>query len=151
MLGSAELEHGIRFRMRGIVWRDPSAIEQDRSPRTGDSEPGISAEPQTQPTEGDLDAGGTLGISDEAIGEADGASVERTRRPHAEVGVARTPEILHQAEWAGLDDGDRPRHGTASKRTVPPGTRRAGDAASEFQSTASVVPMSCQPPGLLRG
>ncbi|EXJ53110.1 hypothetical protein AS96_00745 [Microbacterium sp. MRS-1] len=59
------------------------------------------------------------------------------------------------------DAGDAPRASTGrsaeerpvtgTKRTRSPGCSRAGDAASGSNSTAGVVPISCQPPGVDRG
>ena len=58
--------------------------------------------------------------------------------------------ILQGGERSRGQDGERP-HGAATKRTHAPGRRRAGGSRSTSNRAASVRPISCQPPGELRG
>ena len=133
--------------------------------RARHGEPAAGGQRQAHPAEQHLERRSVLGVAHEPVREAVSRAVEGARTAHAEVPEARAPEILHEgAAVSGEHPHDGVRsgraresvggahHGTTRvKRTRVPGVTRAGSARAASHSTASVVPMSCQPPGELRG
>ena len=147
---SAELEHGAVMGASRGVRRHAPAVERDAAPRAGHGEPRLApVEARPEPADEHLEHGVAVVVADEPVRQARSAAVERARRRDAEVGEARPAEVLDERRAApttrrrGDVMGSPPRIAR-----VPPGRSRAGGSASTSHSTASVRPMSCQPPGL---
>ena len=137
---------------RGVhcpVGVDGLAIEGEGRRSTGHGEPGRLLEPRRKAAEQDLHASASFVVAEQAVAEAKGCAVERSGRAHADVGSTGASEVLDQGERTGLLDAHA--HNASTNRTAVPGASRAGRSAAGSQSTASVDPISCQPPGLDRG
>ena len=85
-------------------------------------------EPQCQPAEGDLEAGGAGVVPDEGVRQPQAASVGGTAGRHAEVGEPSPAEILNGREGTWLEHLDTPGGASRGGRLArePPGPARAG-------------------------
>ena len=68
---------------------------------SGDREDGIHVRGDAQSADV-LDDGGAGAVTHRGVGRAGAGPVERTRAGHANITVARTSPVLHEAEQAGI-------------------------------------------------
>ena len=106
---------------------------------------------EREPTEGDLDACGTRLVADQSVRQVVRGPVGGAGSSDAEVSETAATVVLQE----GLDANGfdcQPGHLVTSRNsTTAPGRRTEGGSAAGFQSTASVWPSSCHPPGETRG
>ena len=134
----------------GVGLRAPVRLGGRRC--SGEAEDHVAEGPKSQAPERHLEGGGVDGVADEADAEEVRAYVCCARAPDPDGAVADPAEVLHEGQRSRLDDLDAADHrATSTNRTVVPGTRRAGGCRAASQSTMSVVPISCHPPGDSRG
>lgn len=101
---------------------------------------------------GDLEDGRRLWVADEPVGERACATIGGAAARDPEPREARTSEILHGSQRPRGEDGEGGGHDpTATNRTDNPGVNSAGSERDGSHRVASVLPMSCHPPGLTRG
>lgn len=127
-----------------------SPVDPDGAGGAGDGDDHVGVCAGGQAAEEALDGRGIRWVADEPVGEVVRPAVGGARVAHADVGPAGASGILQGGERSGGQDGERP-HGAATKRTHAPGRSRAGGSRSTSNRAASVRPISCQPPGELRG
>ena len=134
------------------VRRDALAVDRQGGVRAGEGHGHTPRRQQPDAPEQDLQAGRVLGIADQPLGEGVRAPVPGARPGNAKPGLARASEVFDERPDARRLDQQRGRplgvrHGTSTNRTRVPGASRAGGVRSRSHSTASVVPISRQPPG----
>ena len=129
------------------------AVEGGGCRRTGDGQGEPAAGPDGEATEQHLERRAVLGVADEAGPEPVGGAVGRSGAAHPDGGEAGAAGVLDEHERAGGQhlEGAHVGASASTKRTVVPGPSRAGGSRSTSNSTAAVVPTSCQPPGDDRG
>ena len=128
---------------------DAHPVQVRGEPGASQREPGRGREAQARPAEQELETRGARRIAEQAVAERESAAIHGARDADPVAEVARSAEVLHESERPRLDDVKA--HGTASKRTRVPGESSAAGSRAASQSTASVLPISCQPPGEARG
>ena len=129
----------------------PGAVHQHVGRRSGDRDPVQRRGRHHEAAEQALDGGRVLGVADQPVGQPERRPVGRPRRGDAQVRVAcRGPG---PAAAPALRSGRRPARQppSATKRTTVPGCSSAGGVRSRSHSDRVVCPISCQPPGPLRG
>ena len=102
--------------------------------------------------EQDLDPRASLVVADQPVPQSQRPAVQCAGRTDADVGEPGPAQVLDHGERSGGE-------GAHSSRRLHETHRRAGGEEGGmlggrgigFQSTASVVPISCHPPGLERG
>ena len=133
--------------------RHRPAVDGGRRRRAGhgDGEPAPGSHGQA--AEQHLERGAALRVPHEPGPEPVGRAVGRPGAAHAGGGEAGPAGILDEHERTGGEHLEGGAHAVSSstKRTVVPGPSRAGGSRSTSQSTACVLPSSCQPPGEARG
>ena len=118
----------------------------------GERQHQVAVSAYLQPSEGDLERGRRVVLSQQPGTEPEGAAIGGSGPADPERGEPGTAEVLDQGQRTGRQDLERPAHGFSStKRTDVPGRSSAGGSRSRSQMTASVCPISCQPPGEERG
>jgi hypothetical protein len=131
---------------------DLSIVDRHGCRSAGERHHQVAVSAHREPSEGDLQRSGRVVLSQQPGTEPECAAIGRSRPADPERGEPGTAEVLDQGQRTGLEDLQRPAHGSSStKRTVVPGRSRAGGSRSRSQITASVCPSSCQPPGEERG
>ncbi len=133
--------------------RERRVVGRPRAPGAGEREDHVGVGRHLEPAEHDLDRRGVGVVAGEAVAERPRRPVGGTRRRHAERRPARPTPILDGRPRPRRDDGE-PGHAPAStawNRTRTPGRSSAGRSRSTSNRVRSVRPMSCHPPGELRG
>ena len=109
--------------------------------------------PDHKPAEGDLDGHRARIVADEQVGAGVGRTVGGPGAADPVRGMPAAAAVLQQGQRAGTQHGERHARPSflSTKRTQRPGWIAAGGCAVSSHSVASVVPISCHPPGDSRG
>ena len=149
---------------------DRGAVDVSGGGRAGQRHRAQPVRADDEAAEQHLDGRGALVVvGDEAVGQPQRRPVGSTRARHPDGRVPRTAEVLHDRERTHLPDLQPPLRGAGGpvhlarfRRSVGGGVpshelhlrargQQRGGSRSGSHSTASVRPISCQPPGELRG
>ena len=138
-----------RLHDEGAAVLDVLTVDVDRPDAAGDGEPVVGLGAQPQSAAEDLEHGRLGRVAQQRVQLTHGRPVERPGRADALGAEPRAAGVLHQRQGSGIDDEEA--HVATTKRTWAPGARSAGGSRSTSNITASVRPISCQPPGDDRG
>jgi hypothetical protein len=133
---------------------DRAIVDAGWSRGAGQRDGEAAAGPHAQAAEQHLEGREVFVVPDEAGAQSVCRAVGGAGVADSDAGVAGSALVLDEHERAGFQDLESRDHRDASmstKRTRVPGVSTAGGLRSGSQRTASVVPMSCHPPGEARG
>ncbi len=129
---------------------DVLAVDVDRSDAAGDGQPVVGVSAQLQSAGENLEHGGLGRVAQQCVQLTHGPAIEGPGGADALRTESRAARVLHQRQVPGVDD-EETHGGPSTNRTGAPGISSAGGSRSTSNITASVCPISCQPPGDDRG